>query len=129
MCIDVFPTVADNYNYYSSHPNEILKIDSKATYDICPHKQVFFNSGVIVWRKSKLTQMLFSAWHEEWKIYKAMDQMSLARICYKNNIRIKVLPAKYNFCKNVSIDEAKRNKISIMHFLGEGKETLKNLMK
>lgn len=55
-----------------------------------------FNSGVILWRGTPKTQLLFQAWHEEWKKFQKQDQMALARAIHQTQISVTKLPRRYN---------------------------------
>jgi hypothetical protein len=61
-----------------------------------PGHTVQFNSGVMLWRDSLATQVLFRQWHEEWQQFQKHDQLALIRAIKAVQIPVTKLPMTYN---------------------------------
>lgn len=94
----------------------------KETVDVCGIKTIFFNDGVIAFRKNQKTEALFEQWRQEWMRYRYRDQMALARALTKTNTEVKTLGLRYNAYPMNWVKDPKisaRKKIVIIHFVGE----------
>jgi Glycosyl transferase family 8 len=81
--------------------------------------QPYFNSGVILFRRTDAVARLFDAWHQEWQRYGKRDQMALVRAVALTATRVRVLPQAWN-CQPrhfASIRDAQKAGIRILHFL------------
>jgi hypothetical protein len=78
----------------------------------------FYNSGLILFRQSAVTDRLFDTWHEEWKRFGGQDQCALVRALARTGIKPHVLPARWNCPPTLfrSIEEAQSLGIRILHF-------------
>ena len=79
----------------------------------------YFNSGVILFRRTGAVAGLFDAWHEEWQRYGTRDQMALVRAAALTATRVGVLPQAWN-CQPrhfASIRDAQKADVRILHFL------------
>ena len=55
------------------------------------------NSGVLFWKKSPASELLFQSWHKEWLRFPGWDeQLALMRAIYKHPIRHLLLPEAWN---------------------------------
>jgi Glycosyl transferase family 8 len=61
-----------------------------------PGDTVQFNSGVMVWRDSATTRMLFEQWYQEWQRFQKQDQLALVRAIHTTQTVITPLPRTYN---------------------------------
>jgi hypothetical protein len=88
MTIDTFPTLALCYHISQEEKNYTLeRLEGSTTQ---------FNSGVILWRKTIQTQLLFEQWYKEWLIFKKHDQLALIRAIHDTQSSITILPSIYN---------------------------------
>jgi hypothetical protein len=51
-------------------------------------EQLYWNSGVVFFRRSERARRLFQAWHAEWARWGRHDQMAMLRALYQNPVRI-----------------------------------------
>ena len=79
----------------------------------------YFNSGVMVFRRTAQITQLFSAWHQEWRRYSRMDQMALVRAAAMTGTPVHALPNVWNFYAQHygSIRTAQNAGVKILHFL------------
>lgn len=73
-----------------------------------------FNAGVILWKKTKGSDILFREWYNEWLKHKSIDQLALIRAKNSTGIPIGVLDGVYN-CR---IEDAQNIDPSITHYCG-----------
>jgi hypothetical protein len=59
-------------------------------------QHMYFNSGVIFFRRNERVEAMMSAWHEEWKRYGLHDQMALLRAIHRCPVRIAPLREPWN---------------------------------
>jgi hypothetical protein len=80
----------------------------------------FYNSGVILFRRSADIEALFKAWHQEWSRFKKMDQMALVRATALSRTSVQTLPSIWNCPARCfsSIREAQATGVRILHFMG-----------
>lgn len=57
---------------------------------------LYFNSGVIFFKRNERTRKMFQAWSREWERYGKHDQMSLVRAIKKNPVRIAPMREPFN---------------------------------
>lgn len=57
---------------------------------------LYYNSGVIFFRRSARALALFAAWHEEWLRWQKHDQLALARAFYRCPTRVATLREEWN---------------------------------
>ena len=77
------------------------------------------NSGVLAWRKSYNSDMLFGEWERLYHLHVAStgqtdDQPALRRALFESGIRMAILPPEYNF-RTVMPSFAGRGKVKIIH--------------
>jgi hypothetical protein len=59
-------------------------------------QHMYFNSGVIFFRRNERVQAMMAAWHEEWCRWKMHDQMALLRAIQRCPVRIAPMRAPWN---------------------------------
>lgn len=72
-----------------------------------------YNSGVILFDRSKLCVDFFDRWHGEWLKYKKHDQLALARSISQYSSMINDLPQKYNCPSSIQTEDS-----ILIHFSG-----------
>jgi hypothetical protein len=84
----------------------------------------YFNSGVILFRRTDAVARLFDAWHQEWQRYGKQDQMALVRAVALTATRVRVLPQAWNFQARhfASIRDAQNAGIRVLHFLSANRK-------
>ena len=80
----------------------------------------FYNSGVILFRRSPAIAALFRSWHQEWSRFRKMDQMALVRATALTRTSVRTLPSAWNCPARQfsSIREAQATGVRILHFMG-----------
>jgi SAM-dependent methyltransferase len=81
--LDVWYTV-EQINWPALVPEEVTVTRG----ELPTSSLLYYNSGVIAFRRSPAAQKLFTAWHQEWLRWAQHDQLALARAMYKNPVRI-----------------------------------------
>ena len=78
----------------------------------------YFNSGVLLFRRSAATAALFSSWHQEWQRYQKKDQMAFVRAMVVNDTRVCALPTNWNSPALIhsSIRDAQQSGVKVLHF-------------
>jgi hypothetical protein len=92
----------------------------------------FYNSGVILFRRTAAVDHLFDTWHEEWRRFGGQDQCALVRAIARTGIRLHTLPACWNAPPTgfASLAEARRVGIRMLHFFsGEPRARLPGLIR
>lgn len=56
----------------------------------------FYNSNVILFRRSRATDRIFTRWHEEWKRFALRDQLALVRAVARSKANVHILPSRWN---------------------------------
>jgi glycosyltransferase involved in cell wall biosynthesis len=90
------------------------------------HRQSYFNSGVMLWRRSAVVNRLFAVWHEEWQRFRSLDQMALVRaIAVVQPVAHTLSPAWNCPAKRFhSVASAQAAGIRILHFLSQQRSLL-----
>lgn len=57
---------------------------------------LYWNSGVILFKRSERARALFQAWHAEWTRWAQHDQMALLRALYQNPVRMVAVREPWN---------------------------------
>lgn len=57
---------------------------------------LYYNSGVIFFRRNERVEAMMSAWHSEWQRWRKHDQMALLRAIYSNPVRIATIREPWN---------------------------------
>jgi hypothetical protein len=86
----------------------------------------FFNSGVMLFRRSNAVAALFTAWHQEWQRFRKRDQMALARAIALTRTTVGTLPVMWN-CPSrdfASIRDAQDARVRILHFFSSNRKFL-----
>jgi hypothetical protein len=92
--------------------------------------RVYFNSGVMVFRRSSTTAAVFASWHEEWLRFRNRDQLALVRAVALTDTPVGSLPPAWN-CPPIpvradgrlnsrsfaSIRDARDSGVKVLHFL------------
>lgn len=96
----------------SAHPEE-----RHVTHAVCSENQPYFNSGVILFRKSSNTRAFFSRWHQEWKVFQTVDQLAAARACQALAVAPSILPPIYNYSLR-QYRKTRSNNVVFLHCWG-----------
>jgi hypothetical protein len=59
-------------------------------------QHVFYNSDVILFRRSSACDRLFETWHEEWNRFGLRDQLALVRAVARTKSNVHILPPRWN---------------------------------
>lgn len=94
MAPDLHRTVHDALADFSSRST---REERGATKAVCPPDQNFFNSGVILFRKTAQVAAFFETWHEEWQRYRQIDQFAAARAMARLGCFPGTLSSRYNY--------------------------------
>ena len=88
--------------------------------------EAYFNSGVILWRQCRTTDLMFETWHKEWHRFRNLDQLALARAVAKTQPAVHTLSPVWNCAagKFKSIAAAQRAGVKILHFLSRQRQLL-----
>lgn len=86
----------------------------------------FYNSGVMIFRKTPATRDLFASWHEEWKRFNGRDQMALTRALAVTAARVQALPVVWNVPARdfASIRDAQEAGAKVLHFFSSNRRFL-----
>jgi hypothetical protein len=57
---------------------------------------LYYNSGVIFFKRNARTLNLFTAWYTEWQRWRKHDQLAFARALYRNPVRIGTMRESWN---------------------------------
>jgi hypothetical protein len=57
---------------------------------------LYYNSGVLFFKRHPRVAALFAAWHTEWQRWGKHDQLALARALYTNPVRIATIRENWN---------------------------------
>jgi hypothetical protein len=111
MVSDRNPTVAEC--------DHIAQEEKNYTLERVPETTRHFNSGVMVWRNTPITQELFRQWHQEWQRFHKQDQLALVRAIQTTQVSVVSLPVTYNISP---IDSAPvllpNNEVYLLHCWG-----------
>ncbi len=81
----------------------------------------FWNSGIFLFKKSKVVKELFDAWYQEWMRYQLWDeQLSLMRAAFKSKVRIFVLGEQWNHPHPQDTQDLNHGAKLILHQYGIG---------
>ncbi len=77
-----------------------------------------YNTGILLWRKSKKADKLFEEWHNEWLRFGDIDQLAFIRAVQNTGIKPAKLPLKFNYPQLCApdMDSALRKSVVIWHF-------------
>lgn len=114
MAFDADPQVGRGARVFLKYQDFTSEAEVEETLSLCGEDYPFYNSGVMIWRKSEKTREFFERWHMEWLKYRRADQLALARALCVSDVNVKTLPQKYNF--PVMSDKLQRNK-AIYHLI------------
>ena len=76
--------------------DHVAQVEIDYTLKLLPSDTYQFNSGLMVWRNSDVTQSLFKQWQEEWAIFQKHDQLALMRAIATKKVAIAQMPVNYN---------------------------------
>jgi glycosyltransferase involved in cell wall biosynthesis len=86
----------------------------------------YYNSGVILWRRTEATRRLFDSWRREWLRFRNLDQMALARALKAEPVAVHTLSPVWN-CppgRFGSVAAARRAGVRVLHFLSQQRSLL-----
>jgi len=92
-----------------------LDVERAVTIRECNASTPYYNSGVILWKKSARVAEAFDCWHLEWLRFQHVDQFALARALARCNVQPKLLNAAEYNCRTDWFDGEKSNPY-IFHF-------------
>ncbi len=95
LCLGDFGMVADRLPTLDLC-DHIAAEEKEYTLQRLPKETTQFNSGVMLWRNTAATQMLFQHWHQEWQKFQKHDQLALMRAIATTQIPVTALPNRYN---------------------------------
>jgi Nucleotide-diphospho-sugar transferase len=111
MALDRLPTIGECDHIGTAEKNYTL--------ESLPASTTHYNSGVMLWRKTPLTQKLFWQWQQEWTRFQKQDQLALVRAIAQIQLPIAQLPVNYNISP---IDAAPvllpKNEVYFLHCWG-----------
>jgi Nucleotide-diphospho-sugar transferase len=111
MALDRLPTIGEC--------DHIGTVEKTYTLESLPASTTHYNSGVMLWRKTPVTQALFWQWQQEWTRFQKQDQLALVRAIAQIQLPIAQLPVNYN---TSPIDAAPvllpRNEVYFLHCWG-----------
>jgi hypothetical protein len=83
----------------------------------------FYNSGVMMFRKTSAVQDLFALWHDEWQRFGGRDQMALTRALAVTAARVQALPIIWNVPARdfASIRDAQDAGAKVLHFFSSNR--------
>lgn len=112
MALDVHPTLetASRTMYSPASPNERLLSSV-----VCPADTPFFNSGVILFRKTDRVRAFFAAWQREWKRFSAIDQFAAVRAMVATGVFPAELAPCWNYPAKLFLSWPASRDIRIMH--------------
>ncbi|WP_233860283.1 glycosyltransferase [Paraburkholderia sp. HD33-4] len=118
LCISLeSPQVRDFINYYWERSDR-MRPELAYMHRSGLAQHAFYNSGVLLFRRSEKVERMFNCWHEEWRRFGGRDQCALVRALVRTGIKVQLLPRSWN-CPPThfqSIADAQRAGIKMMHF-------------
>jgi lipopolysaccharide biosynthesis glycosyltransferase len=108
--IDRNPTLATvNHGRYREFRHTVRRHPATS-----PH----YNTGVLLWRKSRSADALFEEWHREWQRFGHIDQLAFIRAVRNTGITPAKLPARFNYPQVLApdVNTALRKSVVIWHF-------------
>jgi hypothetical protein len=80
--------------------------------------RTFFNSGVMLFRKSDTVAELFATWHQEWERFRGRDQLALVRATALTGSAVRTMPIVWNCPARefASVRAAQDAGIKVLHF-------------
>jgi hypothetical protein len=97
MALDATPTVAKGGAAFLNYPDFTTREEVSETIDKCGPDFPFYNSGVMLWRKSDKTREFFECWNSEWGRYCLADQLALARTLCVSSLSVRPLSDQFNY--------------------------------
>ena len=93
-------------------------------------KNNLYNCGVMLFRRSSVTDRLFEAWHQEWNRFGNEDQLAMVRAIARTRSKVHTLAPCWNALPNRfrSIGEARTAGVKILHFLGTQRPLLERFL-
>lgn len=90
------------------------------TINECDSNFPHFNTGVILWKKSKEAHQVFSEWHREWLRFRDIDQLAFLRALNNTYTRPSYLPIHFNysFTRAKDFKADLRSGAVLLHFHG-----------
>jgi hypothetical protein len=91
----------------------------------------FYNSGVILFRRTDAVAGLFRAWHDEWRRFGQWDQPALVRALARTDLAVRTLPKVWNSPPTWfgSIPDARCAGVKLLHFFsGPQRERLPGML-
>jgi hypothetical protein len=124
------PRVRDFINYYWNRSEgmrpELSYMDQLGLTD-----RPFYNSGVLLFRRTGAVDRFFETWHQEWQRFRGHDQSAFVRALARTGVEMQTLPGCWNtrHIQVKSIAEAQNQGVKILHFLsGPQRDVLERLV-
>jgi hypothetical protein len=114
MARDMHTVIDQAINDKTSRASAQERIETHAC---CESSQPFFNSGVILFRKTDKVINLFKHWHEEWERFRTIDQFAAARSMKLTGFFPAELPKRYNHALR-RYRQAPSNDVTFLHCWG-----------
>jgi len=77
----------------------------------------FYNSGVMLFRRSAVTDRFFTTWHEEWNRFRHEDQLAMVRAIARTGLKVRTLAPRWNarLKRSATIEGAQLRGVRIVH--------------
>ena len=62
----------------------------------CDGDLLYYNTGVVFFKRNERAEVLFTAWHREWQRWKLHDQLAFARALYTHPVRMATVRESWN---------------------------------
>lgn len=99
--------------------DHIAREELEFTLSLLPRNTTHFNSGVLLWRRTEVTDRLFSYWHREWQRFQQQDQLALARAIDATQTAVSKIPRSYNISPRDAEPLLKRGEaVHLLHCWG-----------
>lgn len=95
--VDVVLTQDPNRIFSENSWPHLIAEEMKATKEeIGTDEHMYFNSGVIFFKRNERTEAMMKAWHEEWQRWGKHDQMALLRAIHRCPVQIAPMRHPWN---------------------------------
>ncbi len=99
--------------------DHVAPAEKQYTLQDLPGNTMQFNSGVMVWRDTAATRILFQQWHQEWQKFQKHDQLALMRAIHTTQTRVTQLPRTYNISPRDAAElPPGEDQVHLLHYWG-----------